>query len=663
MDTPEPSTRIRDLHRQIGEQRLTRRMVLKRTTALGLSAPVIAGLLAACGGDDDDTPDPTATTATSAPTATTGDSGGAQPTETMAGEEADATEEPDMDGDATEMPDDEAMAGQGRGVADLLRILYWQAPTNLNPHFSQGTKDSAAASLVLEPLIDVDGEGNLIPVLAAEVPSLENGGLAEDGTSVTYKLKEGVVWSDGTPFTAEDVRFTWEFTVDPAASTTTNAAYIPVTAVEVVDELTVTFQYANPAPAWFGVFATGFGGQVLPKHLLEDQMGAAARDAEFNLNPVGTGPYKVAEFRPGDVILFEINESYRDPDKPYFKTIEFKGGGDAVSAARAAVQTGETDWAWNLQVESTVLEEIEAGGDSGVVLYSDGTSSEQIYIQFADPRTEVDGARAEPTTQHPFLSDLRVRQAFALAADRDTIAAQFYGQGGVPTPNTLNAPPRLVSPNTTYEFDLEQAGALLDEAGWTLDGDVRKKDGEELSVLYQTSINPVRQKTQEVVKQSWEQLGAKVELKSIDSSVYFSSDAGNPDTASHFYADFEMFTNGPTVPYPILYYMATFKSDDPASDLAQQANEWSGTNYGRWVSEEYNDFWTQALIELDPDRQVELFHGMNDAVVNDVAVIPLVFRKGVIAHSNRLRGFDSIGNSPWTPDVRNIADWYFEDES
>jgi peptide/nickel transport system substrate-binding protein len=124
-----------------------------------------------------------------------------------------------------------------------------------------------------------------------------------------------------------------------------------------------------------------------------------------------------------------------------------------------------------------------------------------------------------------------------------------------------------------------------------------------------------------------------------------------------------MFTNGPTVPYPILDYMATFKSDDPASDLAQQANEWSGTNYGRWVSEEYNDFWTQALVELDPDRQVELFHGMNDAVVNDVAVIPLVFRKAVVAHSNRLRGFDSIGNSPWTPDVRNIADWYFDDES
>ncbi len=131
-------------------------------------------------------------------------------------------------------------------------------------------------------------------------------------------------------------------------------------------------------------------------------------------------------------------------------------------------------------------------------------------------------------------------------------------------------------------------------------------------------------------------MGARVELKSIDAGVYFSSDAGNPDTASHFYADFEMFTNGPTVPYPVLDYMTSFKSDDPANDLAQQANEWSGTNYGRWVSQEYNDFWTQALVELDPDRQAELFHGMNDAVVNDVAVIPLVFRKAVVAHSNRL---------------------------
>ncbi len=204
-------------------------------------------------------------------------------------------------------------------------------------------------------------------------------------------------------------------------------------------------------------------------------MGAEARNAAFNLNPVGTGPYKVAEFRPGDVILFEMNENYREADKPYFQRVEFKGGGDAVSAARAAVQTDETDWAWNLQVESTVLTEIEADGDAGVVLYSDGTSSEQIYIQFADPRTEVDGARAEPTTQHPFLSDLNVRQAFALASDRETIASQFYGEGGVATPNTLNAPPVFVSPNTTYEYSLEKAGALLDEAGWTMDGDVRRR--------------------------------------------------------------------------------------------------------------------------------------------------------------------------------------------
>ncbi|MGH9174591.1 MAG: peptide ABC transporter substrate-binding protein, partial [Vicinamibacterales bacterium] len=483
-------------------------------TALGLSAPVIAGLLAACGDDDDDgddTPAPTATTASAAPTETT--AGSAQPTETTA-----AGDEPTATSSGSEPTattgDSGAMTGHGRGVADLLRILYWQAPTNLNPHFSQGTKDSAAASLVLEPLIDVDGDGNLVPVLAAEVPTVENGGISEDGTKITYTLKQGVVWSDGEPFTAEDVRFTWEFTIDPDASTTSNAAYIPVEDVEVVDDHTLILHFANPAPAWFGVFSTGFGGQVLPRHLMQDFMGAAARDAAFNLNPVGTGPYKVTEFRPGDVIIFELNENYREEDKPYFQQIEFKGGGDATSAARAAVQSGETDWAWNLQVEAEVLNDIQEQGEEGTILYSPGTSTEQIYIQFADPRTEIDGARAEPTTQHPFLSDLAVRQAFALACDRDTVATQFYGEAGVPTPNTLNAPPALVSPNTSYEFSLEQAGALLDEAGWTLDGDVRTKDGDELSVLYQTSINPVRQKTQEVIKQSWEELGVRVEIKS-----------------------------------------------------------------------------------------------------------------------------------------------------
>ena len=226
--------------------------------------------------------------------------------------------------------------------------------------------------------------------------------------------------------------------------------------------------------------------------------------------------------------------------------------------------------------------------------------------------------------KNPF-KDKRVRDAIRISSDRETIATQLYGEAGTASPNTLVAPSSFKSPNTSMEYDLTKAAALLDEAGWTKDGTVRKKDGKDLALSYMTTVNPVRQKTQEILKQSWQELGIAVELRAIDAGVFFSSDAGNPDTISHFYADIGMFTNGPTSTYP-LDYMSGFKSTDPATDLAQKSNQWSGGNYNRWVNEDFNKLWVQAKTELDPAKQVKLFIGMNDLVVDEVVT------GGAIAH-------------------------------
>ncbi|HRA30399.1 MAG TPA: peptide ABC transporter substrate-binding protein [Thermomicrobiales bacterium] len=640
---------IDELRAEALEGRLDRRSVLKRGIALGLSAPIIAGLLAACGGSEKATSTPAA--------AATSPSGGGEATKPAAtapsgGSEATKPVEASPttgggSGEATE-------PGHGRGKADLLRILYWQAPTILNPHFSQGTKDSAASSLILEPLIDVDIKGNLIPVLAAEIPSLENGGVSKDGLSVTYKLKKDVTWSDGEPFTANDVKFTWQFTTDETAATTTIAKYIDIKDIEVVDDHTVTIHFKNPTPGWYSPFATGFGGQILPEHILKDFMGANARNAAFNLAPVGTGPYKLTEFKPGDVMMCEINDKYREADKPYFSKVEFKGGGDATAAARAALQSGETDWGWNLQVEKSVLVPMAESSTVGDLLNTPSVNVERLIVNFADPNKEVDGARSEPSTQHPFLSDKSVREALMLASDRQTVADQLYGPAGKATPNILVAPEKFASQNTSFEFNLDKAKQTLDAAGWT--GSPRAKGDVEIKILYQTTINPLRQKTQEIIKQGWESIGVPTELKSIDAGVYFSSDAGNPDTAAHLYADIEMYTSGPSSPYPI-DYMTNWKSVNPAVDIAQKSNQWAGGNIHRWVNEDFNKLYTQAVTELDEAKQVKLFWGMNDLVVNEIVVVPLVHRADVTANSKKLKGFKP---SPWTPDVHDIANWYFE---
>ncbi|MGN6756546.1 MAG: ABC transporter substrate-binding protein, partial [Thermomicrobiales bacterium] len=168
--------------------------------------------------------------------------------------------------------------------------------TILNPHLSSGTKDDLACAPVYEGLMTFDIDGKAVPVLAAEIPSPGNGQLAADGLSVTFKLKQGVKWSDGQPFSADDVVFTWEYATDPKTAAVSVGSYDTVDKAEKVDDNTVKFTFKAPNPAWFRP------GQVsvLPKHVFQNDKGEAARNSPNNLKPVGTGPYKVTDFKPGD---------------------------------------------------------------------------------------------------------------------------------------------------------------------------------------------------------------------------------------------------------------------------------------------------------------------------------------------------------------------------
>ncbi len=631
-----PPTDLSQLRDEVFAGLLSRRQVLKRGMALGLSAPVIAGLLAACGGDDDDD-DATAT-----------EDGGSGQEATAAETEAagDATEmATEAEGDATEMAteaEEEATEAEGepteemaaeRGGGGHFLGLYWQAPTILNAHISQGTKDDIASRVVLEPLVHLNIETEPVLFLAEEWPSVENGTLDPDGFWVIWKLRQGVKWHDGEDFNAEDVKFTWEYATDEATTATTQESYKPIVSIDIIDDYTVQLNYDEPNPSWFDAFV-GPSGVVLPEHILNEWIGESARDAPFNLDPVGTGPYKVSEFKPGDVVLYEINEEYWDPGLPFFDTLEFKGGGDATSAARAVLETGEADWAWNLQVEPQILTQMEAGGNGEVVGYA-GNSAERIYIQFANPNEEVDGARAELGTVHPIWQFLEARQALNLAIQRDVIAEQLYGDGGVPTGDPLNVPPRFKL-DWPWEYDLAAAQELLDSINFPA-------DFESTSILYQTSVNSVRQKNQEIVKADLEQLGFQVELKSVDAGVFFSSDAGNPDTWAHFYADIQMFTNGPESPYPIAW-ANRFRSDE----IPQKSNNWQYSNAARWEDPNFDVLHDEAQVTIDEDRQVEIWTEMMTMVNENVVEVPIVWRTNVIAVNNRIADWQV---SNWGTDI------------
>jgi peptide/nickel transport system substrate-binding protein len=536
-----------------------------------------------------------------------------------------------------------------RGGGGVLKVLWWQGATLLNPHFAVGTKDQDGSRIFYEPLASWDPDGNMSAVLAAEVPTVQNGGVAKDGRSVTWRLKKNVAWHDGKPFTADDCVFTWEFAADPATASVSIGTYKDVK-VEKVDSHTIKVTYQKPTPFWADPFV-GVRGMIIPKHLFDAYKGAKSREAPNNLKPVGTGPYRFVDFKPGDIVRGELNPNYHMPNRPHFDTIEMKGGGDAVSAARAVIQTGEFDYAWNMQVEDEILKRLEQGGKGKIEIVSGG-NIEHIQCNFTDPWKEVDGERSSVKTKHPYLVDPAVRQALSLLVDRASVQEQIYGRTGVATANFLNAPDRFRSNSNRFEFNPEKAAQILEAAGWKKGSDgIRAKDGVRLKVVYQTSINAPRQKTQAIVKQAATKAGIDVEVKAVTASVYFSSDAANPDTYGHFYTDIQMYTTTMTMPDPELF-MNQFTS----WEIASKDNKWQGRNITRWRSDEYDKTFRAAEAEMDPVKRAALFIKMNDMVIQNQVVVPVVLRPRIGAVSSRLR----CEQSGWDSDFWALHSWYRE---
>jgi peptide/nickel transport system substrate-binding protein len=263
----------------------------------------------------------------------------------------------------------------------------------------------------------------------------------------------------------------------------------------------------------------------------------------------------------------------------------------------------------------------------------------------------VDGERSSLKTRHPLLSDPALRQALNLLVDRSAVQEQIYGRQGQTSANFLNAPSRFRSPNMKWEFNVDKASAVLDAAGYKRGPDgVRVKDGKRLKFVFQTSINAPRQKTQAIIKQAAARAGIEIELKSVVASVFFSSDAANPDTYPHFYADLQMYTTTMGAPDP-QQFMIQFVSAEAAS----KDNKWAGRNITRWRSEEYDRLWKAADTEMDPFKRAALFVKMNDLVIQNVVVIPVLWRNGVGAANTRLRGMDLSG---WDSTFWRLPHWH-----
>ena len=588
---------LRDVIRQVARGQLDRRAFVQGLAGLGLGAPLAAGLLGSAGV---------------------------------------AAAEPKVAGPTPTR----------RGGGGDLRILMWDAPTFLHPHFGRGLRDLTASRLFYEPLAAPTAEGTFAPVLADELPSLATNTVAKDGTWVIWKLKKNVLWHDGAPFTADDVIFNWEFAVDPATAASTRAAFQEVERIDKLDSHSVRLVFRQPQPFWPVVFT---GGGLVPRHVFQPYKGAGALEKLGMQRPVGTGPYKLTEFKPGDLIRAEINMQYHVANRPFFDRLDIKCGGDAVSAARAVMQTGEYDFAYYILLEEEMLKRLEQGG-KGRVLTIPSSGVSHIQLNQSDPWREVDGERSGPKSVHPFLADPPVRAAMNLLVDRAAIQEHLVGRAGQITPNFLTTPERFRSKGTTWEYNVDKANQVLDQAGWAKAADgIRAKGGSRLRMLFQGATNATVQKVQAVVKQSAARAGIEIEVKAVPASVFFSADATNPDTNVRFLADLQTYTVFTALDPQ--FFMAQFTS----WELPGKENKWTGRNLTRWRSPEYDRLWKQAEAEMDPVKRAAMFVRMNDLVIQSGVVIPVTWRNVLHAAGNGIQGIDY---NAWDSIFGRIAYWY-----
>lgn len=549
-----------------------------------------------------------------------------------------------------------------RGIGDTLYILHPQAPDLLNPHLSSSIKDLEPSRITYEPLASFNNKGQLVPILAEEIPSIENGEVAEDGKSVTWKLRKDILWSDGEKFTADDVLFTYQFISNPNVNATSATIYSSVESVEVVDTFMVKVVFKNAIPFWAVPFV-GIRGVILPRHAFEEYNNADARLAPANILPVGTGPYRAVApgLKPQEILLlgtslvktnriiFEPNPFYRDPNKPFFKRIEYRGGGKPDEAARS-LEKGEVDFVYD--VGFLPLKTLSELNSQGLLVTLFGSNVYRILLNHTEPNQETEnGERSSSKIPHRFFSDIRVRQAFAYAIDRQAIAAQ-YGPVGRPVTNNLVTPPQFSSPNILYTFDLEKAKSLLEEAGWMLTGssEVRQKDDIKLQAVIQSysGADSIIQNLQ-LIKANLESIGVDVEIKLTDASIMFGPCASNPDSAWCFNADMMYFYVNSASPDPSTY-METWM----CKYIPHKNNNWTGNNFERWCNKTYDQMFESSSVEIDSQKRAQIFMDMNDLLLEEVVMIPVVLYADVQGVNPEILG---VNLTPWDAYTWNIAYW------
>ncbi len=533
------------------------------------------------------------------------------------------------------------------GAEKNITIVIAEDPPSFNPMVADTGYDALVMELVMLGLTDVDPQGNVFPELAAELPTVENGGVAIDeeaGTmSVTWKMRQDVQWQDAKPVTAEDVLFTWNAISDP-----NNGTWIPgsdyIDSVEQIDKFSFTVNYNTIYPGYL----TQFGGEQLviwPAHYCDATQGFVAWDC--GRQPLSNGPFILEEWVEGDHMTFTRNENFSLTEKPEIERVNVRIVPDD-SVRKTMMLQGDADI--DMWINVNTANELQ---DSGVARVSLSPTDRWVMRLFMNQAAK--GSTDPAADPHPILSDVRVRQAIRMAVDVDTINAEiFHGLANPAWTEFFRPPYACEIPRPA--FDPEAAKAALEDAGWTdTDGDgIRECHGcstgaqegypMEMEFITYAEYGEPLELTQQLIAEMLGNIGMKLNITVVEGSVLWDlAENGGIEQSGNF--DIDIWDDG---------YAGVDPTDYIWELYSQEAIEpGSGWNIVRWNNPEVDALIDEAYT-LDEEVRKDTFCAIANAINEAVPIIHLFTVPNTDAYSARLEGVESSVNDLVT---WNIAKW------
>ena len=498
-----------------------------------------------------------------------------------------------------------------------------QEPTVFNPLMPHIEVDDGVAFSIFDALFRITPEGEIVPNLAAEVPTIENGGLSEDGLEWRIKLRDDVKWHDGEPFTAEDVKFTLELITDPDFRAWRTTGHDLVRDIEVVSPTEITWRMEEPFAPYMSFLTETF---ILPEHIL----GAAEdpNEAPFNQAPVGTGAFKWDSRQAGDNLQLVANPDYHG-EGPYIEQLVFKYIPD-MTVLYTQFRSGEIDLVGQAYITPDNYEEAKTLPDRNVSLVPRGTV-ESIYLN----------------QKLPQFQDKAVREALYYAIDRKSIIDILYF--GVPGETETFMPPTSAYYNPDlpeHEFDLDKAAKLLDEAGWTPgEGGIREKDGVRLSFSNSTTTGAhLREQTQQFVQQTFAQIGVEMTIENLPPAVMWGEFWGQSQFESAMVGITYLIGSDPDV-------TNRFHSSAIAAESG------SGSNNAQYSNPEVDALLEEGARTFDVERRKEIYMKVQEIIRDDLPFLPIYLYTNVFGQKAGLSGFEP--NSNTRTESSHAALWYW----